>query len=135
MGFGCRCQLSRKLSDYVYAPVNTLINDEFEPNTIMIFPKRDFHWDGGLGFLDLPETLCEVCEGFFEYEENIDIKELMKELGIEYNQNLYDVWNDEPDTECLCDACIYPEKFPRLVFSGDETIEKCSNDYRHILKN
>ena len=47
MGFGCRCQLSRKLSDYVYAPVNTVRNDNFEPNTIMIFPKRDFHWDGG----------------------------------------------------------------------------------------
>ena len=44
MGFMCGCQLSKNLSDYVYAHVDTSILD-VEPNTILIFPKMDFHWD------------------------------------------------------------------------------------------
>jgi len=115
MGFRCSCQLSSNLSDYVYTPINTEINCAFEPNTILIFPKKDFHWDGGLYFLKgLPNTLYEVCEGVFEYEENININETMKNLGIEYSQNLYDVWHNIENTKCLCDSCIYPKNFPKL---------------------
>jgi len=137
MGYSCGCQLSRNLNDYVYAQVNTKINCEFEPNTILIFPKKDFHWDSGLWFLKdiLPDTIFEVCEGFFEYEESVDIKETMKELGIGYSQNLYDVWHDIKDKNCLCDDCIHPENFPKLEFVEDNNIEKCPNGYRHIVKN
>ncbi len=135
MGFMCACQLSNNLSEYVYCHVNTSILD-VEPNTILIFPKMDFHWDGGLHFLKskFPESIKEVSEGFFEYESDINIDKVMKILGINYSQDLYDSWNSDLDAKCSCDSCNNKHLFPKLEFkSGNKTdsTSKCSFGYVH----
>jgi hypothetical protein len=130
----CKCQLPKNFSDYVYAkldPNNKALN--FEQNTIFISPKSDLHVDFSLN-IELPSCIVECCEGAYEYDENIDIDQVMKKLGIEYSYILHDLWNETSYTneKCNCDACN--KKFPNLIFVNDPNIELCENGYRHISK-
>jgi len=132
MGFLCSCQLPREHNQYVYG---IYINDDDDQTKkyINIAPKNDLHWDQHLtGIIDIPKELCEICEGSFEYDNDIDIEEIMKNIGIEYDQNFNDMINDvNTGKSCACMSCMDPKSFPDVIWTDNG--EKCLGGYQHDI--
>lgn len=128
----CDCQLSKNLKDYVWAYNRTEeMNDDNEDMIIInISPKLTFHWDCHLYFLNLPKELRECCEGVFEIDKNIDVKNLMNNLNIEYNQDLDNLINSDIRIKCKCQECNRITIKYELKFINKNI--RCSSNYKHL---
>jgi hypothetical protein len=136
MRFVCGCQLSQSLKDYRWAKCKDDVNPENE--YIHIYPKDDFHWDGGLqhiiGHL-LPKELHEVCEGMFEFDvSERSIEDIMKDTEMVYSKNLYDLVTNYYNTICECTSCTSDIVGDQLEFYKDGK-EKCRFGYYHHYDN
>lgn len=142
MSIECDCLLSKHLKDYVWCYNNKGEMDDDVENgiiTINIAPKETFHWDQHLSsIIKFPNILKECCKGIFQIDKKFnnvvecDIKNLMKNLNIEYSENLYNLIHNDNNMTCECNNCnrIQQKYFLQENFYNGRI--KCSSGYNHI---
>jgi hypothetical protein len=114
---------SKDPKDYVWAFDNTSdSNENVNYMMIRIVPKNDFYYDGGLShILNLPKEFRESYETVFEIKQCVDVRKIMKELGFEYSQKLYDQMNkDSVDLPANCQCYML------LGYHIDDDINFCN---------